>query len=312
MRLLIRSVLAAVLLLLAYHTWLLFNPGEVAVPQGINQDNVIKMQEYIYAPASQYSTVILGSSLAAKLRSQALPPTVYNLALRGQSAFEGFEILKRSGQHPRLILVELDVLDREPNRSTIENLFNPTLHPLRSLVPAFQERHQPLNQLLTLGFTGLERLRPESAGHIREKLGVRAAGTTPPDPFATQEQPEDLSLNPKVVAQNRLEGNQLPMEPGFGANMALLKRYARYFTKQGSHVVFFQMPVDAGVCEGAKMQYIRRRVEAICPPGAYTFLPAPDCSQYYTTDGLHLTDASALRFSQQLAQQLQQLPLQPH
>lgn len=305
MRLLVRSVLVAALLLLAYHAWLLFNPGEVAIPQGINQDNVIKMQQYMYAPASQYSTVILGSSLAAKLRSQALPSTVYNLALRGQSVFEGFEILKRSRQHPRLILVELDVLDREPNRSTIENLFNPALHPLRSLMPAFQERHQPLNQLLTLGFSGLERFKPAAAGRIREKLGVRAATLAPP---ANEDLQDSLPLNPKVVAQNRLEGNQLPSEPSFGGNMALLKRYARYFSSQGSQIVFFQMPVDEVLCQGAKMHYIRQRVETICPPGTYTYLPTPDCGAYRTTDGLHLTDASALRFSQQLAQQLNQLP----
>ncbi|WP_210520964.1 hypothetical protein [Hymenobacter terricola] len=301
MKLLVRSLFATLVFLGVYYVWLRVLPGAVAVPQGINQDNVIKMQEYLYRTAGHCPTVILGSSLSAKLRPQALPPDVCNLALRGQSVFEGFELMRRAGQTPRLILLEMNVLDRAPSTGTIENLFSPTLHPLRRWYPGLQARHQPLNEALAGGLAILDRLRPAAAQRIEQKLGV--GGPAPGDALPTDDanyQPP----SPAVVAAARADYEQLPAQPAFGRNLALLHRYVRYFTARGSRVVFFEMPIDANACQGAKMRYIRQQLAADYPAGQPTYLPRPDCGAYRTTDGMHLTDPSAWRYSTVLAQEL--------
>ena len=299
MRLLIFSFLAAVVFLGVYHVWLRVLPGAVAVPQGINQDNVIKMQEYLYSTAGRCPTVILGSSLAAKLRPQALPPDVCNLALRGQSVYEGFELMRRAGQTPRLILLEINVLDRAPSRGTIEELFSPALHPLRRWYPGLQARHQPLNEVLSGGLAALAWLRPAAARQFQDKLGVGSPGTALPPDEATYQ-----PLSPAVVAAARADYAQLPQQPTFGRNLALLRRYVRYFTARGSRVVFFEMPIDADACQGAKMRYIRQQLAADYPAGPSVYLPRPDCAAYRTTDGIHLTDPSAWRYSAVLAREL--------
>ena len=302
MKLPIRSLLAALVFLGAYYVWLRLLPGAVAVPQGINQDNVIKMQEYLYATAGHCPTVIVGSSLAAKLRPQALPPSVCNLALRGQSVFEGFELMRRAGQAPRLILVEINVLDRAPARGTIEDLFSPALHPLRRWYPGLQARHQPLNEALATGLAVLGRVRPATASHLEEKLGV--GGHTQPGAALPV---DDASYQPPsaaVVEATRADYDQLPPQPAFGQNLALLRHYVRYFTAHGSRVVFFEMPIDAQACGGAKMRFIRQQLAAAYPASQLTWLPTPDCAAYRTTDGMHLTDPSAWRYSAVLAQEL--------
>lgn len=309
MKLLLRSLLTALVLLGAYYGWLRVRPGAVAVPQGINQDNVIKMQEYLYASAGRCPTVILGSSLAAKLRPQALPPDVCNLALRGQSVFEGFELMRRAGQTPRLILLEMNVLDRAPNRGTIEDLFSPALHPLRRWYPGLQARHQPLNEALAGGLAVLRRLRPAAAARFEEKLGVGgpAPGATPPDDDDANYQP----LSPAVVAAAHADYDQLPQQPAFGHNLDLLRHYVRYFTARGTRIVFFEMPTDAYACQGAKMRYIRQQLAAAYPASQLTYLPRPNCAAYRTTDGMHLTDPSARRYSAVLARELRALRQAP-
>lgn len=302
MKLLVRSLLAALVLLGAYHVWLRVLPGAVAVPQGINQDNVIKMQEYVYARAGHCSTVIVGSSLAAKLRAQVLSPDVCNLALRGQSVFEGFELMRRAGQAPRLILLETNVLERAPNPVTVADVFSPALHPLRRWYPGLQARHQPLNEALAAGLAVLARLRPAAARQFQDKLGV---GRTGPGVEALAEDTAAYSfLSPAAVAAAHADYNRLPQQPEFGYNLALLRHYVRYFSARGTRIVLFEMPVDAGVCQGAKMRAIRQQLATDPVVGRLTCLPRPDCAAYRTTDGEHLTDPSAWRYSAVLAREL--------
>ena len=308
MKLLLKSLLAAGVFLSAYYLWLLVLPGAVAVPQSISQDNTIKLQNYLYANQRDFPTVILGSSLAAKLRPQVLPPGVCNLALRGQSVFEGFELLRRTGHVPRLILLEINVLDRQPNSGTIEELFSPALYPLRRWYPGLQARHQPLNEVLSGGLAALAWLRPAAAQRIQEKLGVSTAATqaTPPADAPGYQPPSAA-----VVAANRAEYGKLPAQPGFTQNMALLEKYLAYFTTHGSQVVFFEMPFDAQACQGVRMAYIRQQLATTSPSSRLRCLPRPDCSAYRTTDGMHLTDPSAWRYSVVLARQLSALRATP-
>ncbi|WP_400193358.1 hypothetical protein [Hymenobacter sp. B81] len=309
MTLIIRSLLVTALLLAGYHFLLPQLPGQVVIPQGINQDNQIKMQEFVYARATGYPVVIVGSSLAAKLRPYALPANTYNLAFRGQSVFEGLEILKRTGQAPKLILVEVDVLDRAPNAATTATLFNPVMHPLRTALPLLRERHQPLNQLFGLGFAALERLRPAAAARIREKVGAQAATPAPVSAAAFQEAPasaQDAALALKIEQSMRQEFAQLP-DAVFTRNIGALRGYVDYFAGRGSRVVFFEMPISAAACQSPRLQYMRRQLQGAFPPARFAYLPQPDCQAYTTTDGMHLSDASALRYSHELTRQLSSL-----
>ena len=304
MKLLVRSFLAAFVLLGAYHLWLKAMPGAVAVPQGINQDNVIRMQEFIYTRAGECPNIILGSSLAAKLRPQVLPPNVYNLALRGQSVFEGFELLQRTQRIPKFIFLEINVLDRPPDPQTIEALFSPALHPLRGWYPGLQARHQPLNEALAAGLVALAWLKPAAAARIQLKLGV---GGPTPGAALPADDPTFRPASATVVAAAHAQYDELPEQPVFERNLALLRQYVRYFTVRGTRVVFFEMPVDEYASQGAKMHYIRQQLAANYPANQLLYLPRPDCTIYRTTDGMHLTDPSAWRYSAVLAREISTL-----
>ncbi|SHJ49762.1 hypothetical protein SAMN02745146_3253 [Hymenobacter daecheongensis DSM 21074] len=307
MRLIVRSLLIAGLLLGGYSLLLHQLPAALVIPQGINQDNQIKMQQYVYGRPEAYSAVIVGSSLAAKLRSYALPAHTYNLAFRGQSVFEGFEILRRTGQVPKLILVEVDVLDRASDASTAATLFHPIMHPLRQALPALREQNQPLNQLFGLGFRVLERLKPAAAGRIREKVGgaalpsaTAAAAEAPEAPTTAQ----DAALALKMEQGMRQNFAQLPDTAMFRQNVQALRTYIDYFSQRGSRVAFFEMPISAVACQSNKLNYMRQQLLTMFPRQRFTYLPQPDCQAYTTTDGMHLSDASALRYSHELNRQL--------
>lgn len=306
MALIVRSLLVAACLLIGYGYWLKSFSTDVAIPQGINQDNLIKMQEYVYSPGN-HSVVVVGSSLAAKLRSYALPPHTYNLALRGKSAFEGLEILRHSGQTPPIILLEVDVLDRPSDANIIATLFNPVMHPLRQAFTVLRERHQPINHLFALGFMAIERLRPAAAARIREKVGSQAESDEPIKEASLREAPattQDASLALKMTQAMRREFGHLPDTAVFNQNMRVLRTHIAYFTERGSQVVFFEMPISAVACESPRLNYMRQQLLTIFPQQRFAYLPQPDCHRYTTTDGMHLSDASALRYSQELNRQL--------
>ena len=202
-----------------------------------------------------------------------------------------------AGHTPRLILLEVNVLDREPAPGTVNELFSPGLFALRRWYPGLQARHQPLNEALAWSLAGLAWLRPAAARQFQQKLGV---GSQAPPAEALRE----AAPGAAALAPHGAEYDRLPAQPTFAHNLALLRRYVRYFTSRGARVVFFEMPLDAHACQGARLRYIRQQLAAAFPAGQLPSLPAPDCAAYRTTDGLHLTDPSAWRYSVQLAQEL--------
>ena len=305
MRIIFLSMALAIAFILGYSYYCITNPTAVAVPQSIAQDNTIKAQEYIYSGAGKYQTVILGSSLAAKLPANALPAFTYNLAFRGQSVFEGFEILRRSGQVPKQIFVEINTLDRAANPRSVDALFNPIGHPLRQALAGTQDRNQPVNRLFAAGFSLLVASNPSRAAQLSQKLGARSTETYVPDSTALVEKPlssDKKLLRNKVLAQLALDQAVVPKEERMETNMGLLRKQAEYFMNRGSQIVFFEMPSSPPICLGARMAAIRADVRQELTDKRYVYLEQPNCNQYQTTDGQHLSDASALRYALQTAQ----------
>ena len=313
MRTILYSILLAVALIVGYSLYCARNPTELAVPQSIAQDNTIKMQEYIYAGANRYATVIVGSSLSATMPAEALPADCYNLAFRGMSVFEGFEILKRSGQVPKQIFVEINTLDRRPNPRSVDALFNPIGHPLRKALAGTHDRNQPVNRLFAVGLTLMTKQNPERGQEIRKKLGARHTGRYVPDAQDLVEKPLSPSrqaLRQKVLAELATDQATAPKEARMETNLSLLRKQAEYFMNRGTQVVFFEMPSSPPMCAGARMASIRADVRQELSDKRYTFLAAPECTQYQTTDGQHLSDASSLRFALQTSQAVQFLRTQ--
>ena len=66
---------------------------------------------------------------------------------------------------------------------------------------------------------------------------------------------------------------------------------------KGTHIVFFEMPVNEQLCTLPKAEVIRENFYHYFSPKTYAYIVQPSCAEYKTTDGLHLTALEASRYT---------------
>src|SRR5579862_1872882 len=137
-----KSLATTLILLLAYQVILPYVPRRYMLEQVRQQGNILKAEEYLCS-SNQPCQVIVGSSLSARLNPSVLGKDCFNLALNGGSALTGLELLVRSGARPRLVLVEINNLDREVDRAFVDDEISPVFSLLRRHFSIFREENRP-------------------------------------------------------------------------------------------------------------------------------------------------------------------------
>ena len=295
-----KALITTLLLVAAYSAWVALVPAQITVPQGMNQDNAIKSQDFIYEQAKGAEAVILGSSLAAKMKIQMMPNSYANLGFRGQSVYEGCEILKRAQVYPKTIFIETNVLARPINWATINGLLHPVSMPVKGWLPIMQEKNQPVNRLFHLGVLALEKKDKKKAEELANKLGARTSGTIyiPTEKDMTEKKDtRSEELLAKLMADLEKKNEEAPKAEVFEANMKRLHAYLDLFESKGCKVIFFEMPSHPMACDNVRLKYVRQVVEQNFPKTKYTYYPQPDCNAYSTSDGRHLTEPSSYRYT---------------
>ena len=84
-----------------------------------------------------------------------------------------------------------------------------------------------------------------------------------------------------------------------------LREFVDVLRSRGSDVVLFEMPMHPDVCAAEGVVHMRRAISLALSPETYRQLPPPDCGEYGTTDGLHLSSDGAMLFAETLFQELQ-------
>ncbi len=93
-------------------------------------------------------------------------------------------------------------------------------------------------------------------------------------------------------------------EPGvLDERFAALKQYVQDLEKHGVHVIFYEMPLHPILCSSPLADALRSHFHQFFPPSKYRYIPAPDCSRYHTTDGIHLSRAEGALYSEYLSGQ---------
>lgn len=248
------------------------------------QDNQIKAEKYLYDPQSTHS-VLVGSSLAARLDSL---PDVYNLAFGGQSLFDGLALVTRQAHSPRTVYIEMNVVNRVEDVNFTQALTNPVLGRAKQSVLALRADKQPL---AVLG----EHLQMYLQG-LRMRFASPAAAAAPAG-----------SVNPlfDTMLKNQVHDYaQLPAPELMQSQFSKLRTAVAALEQRGVRVVFFEMPMDAHLCDAPKSVAIQAAFRRNFPASRFGYLPRPKCSDYQTTDGVHLNKESADRYTAVLSKQL--------
>ncbi|HBE02862.1 MAG: hypothetical protein A2096_07100 [Spirochaetes bacterium GWF1_41_5] len=265
------TVTAALFCFLVYSLLVNAKVIKPAHGQSDRQKNIIKAERYLYSP-KYFPAVIVGSSLSARMEDEFFPGWLYNLSFHGGSPYTGMEFIKKKPKLPRLLLVEINIIEGEVDRSLL-NIFSPPLLPAwRQFLPVLRDQYKP-SGVLTDAVIGLR------AKTVKEK---RAQGR-----------------DEKIFSENLNLFYRLNMqEPEYekiANRISQLEEYCGHFSAQGVKIIFFEMPVDIKIRQARRPAWVREKI--IEKFGAENLLQPSSDRSYITTDSLHLVYKSAEEFA---------------
>jgi hypothetical protein len=272
----LRVGLAAALIVLAYNGLIAAARPDLEVSYDAGTRNRGIAERYI----DQWSGdgVLVGSSLAALLskeymRTDELGPNIFNLGLTGGHAATGLDIIIRKQKWPRVVLVEMNVMDRGYDPDFSRDRFAEPWRSIRSAIPGLRFENRPID----LGIVALWRLFRD---RVRGGATTQAAFTAKPDVVGGEKQSLDEATRRQIEV-----------------SLDKLKEQLAVLRDHNVRTILVHFPVAPAVEGAARTRYVWRQAGSAFPPEQYEWLEVGASGSYETTDGEHLTIASAQRFA---------------
>lgn len=285
-----KAILSAILLLVLYNLKVYYGTPSRAWGQNQWQNNIIKAQNYLYGFEVQ-PNMVLGSSMAANLEG-ALSNRFTSLAFRAGSARLGLKLLSEQKQPlPQLVLIELNTLflSTELDQTFANDMTLPGIYETKGLLPALQEKNQPVTILSGYVQPMLNKLK---ARHSAPKA------TPKNDTKPTTEQGKHTSEKPgqKEVNQDKVKQEEVNKVTLLKPTEDLL-RSIRLLKEKGCKIIFFEIPQNTQQHQDATRKATLQMAYQYFPPEAFTYVLLPkDLSAYQTSDGVHLDGKSAVAY----------------
>jgi len=269
----LKSLLLVFLVFAAYSSMLKIVKPKVTAFQNQWVQNYSIAEVYMYKPILP-STVIVGSSMSAKLLEEEFSDSVYNLSFAGGSALTGLNLIKKKNHIPRLILIETNTIELPTNYEMLNDLFTPFIWRLKRYITSLQYTYQPINIILSVMKKQFDR---SDAEKIDEKPNYKLLESILVRRMRQNKKADDI-----------FEGRKELLE---------LKKLVVFFSNKGTQIVFFKIPVHSTIL--ASKRYIVRKtvLHKIFADMQVDWLKNPSSYKFETSDGLHLLFKGARDFS---------------
>ena len=275
-----QTLICTGLMLVIYSIGIVVFQGQIKrTGQTVEQRNIVKAEDFLYEQSQQADTLIVGSSMSTRLLVDSLPGHYYNLAFEGLSSVDGLRLIARTNLIPRLLLIEINTLDREPDTMFIAKLEKPFLGSIRAFFPFTRVKYQPVGVFKSI---------------------VRDAYVPAPVTEAI-----DTALITKIIGERLTLMNAISSQQdrNLMRAVATVSAYTETLRGKGTRVIFFEVPMDSRVRRTAICRRIRELVRLKFPVANYECINFPS-DTYQTTDGIHLPRTESLRYTSYLGQQL--------
>lgn len=235
-------------------------------------------------------TILVGSSLGARIPDDWLPADWLNLSLGGESAATGLALIEKGTLSPARVVVEINTIDLPADPSFLTEAQGPIPLALRSRIRGLRAEYRPINLLLS-GFGAL-----------------RAGANLPVGPRSLAEACRELSqsglsdsISQDIVSRQVDSLLTAPVPRDLGPQLADIRSTFARLAGRGAEIVLLEWPVDPALADAAKASAIRRAVRQAFPNLGFVSLSLPSLQ---TEDGLHLAPISARRAACELTRQL--------
>ncbi|PCJ20658.1 MAG: hypothetical protein COB02_03795 [Candidatus Cloacimonadota bacterium] len=258
-----------------YNLLLFYKSPTITSYQSQWQQNYSIAQKFIYNLTK--ANVIVGSSLAARMRNRFLDKNLYNLSFSGGSVLTGLEIIKQSNTIPKYIFIEINTIFREQDIKMLNSLYYPIWSKVKRYLPALIEKNQPLNLILSK----LKNLYGKShINHLKEARNQRNF---------------EMSLKLKKL-EFQIENNDLKDK------LIKLKLLINYLELKGAIILFFEMPIEKSLVNSIKMKQIRKVLQENFSNKNLLI----SYMNYTTSDGLHLLYKDAYEYTKKFKKSVNQ------
>lgn len=284
-----KTLLLFIVLFVAYSIAIRIKP-KLEATQHQWQDNVIKAENYLYNESDTVNKVLIGSSLSCRLVTDSLPD-VYNLALNGQSAFEGLDIIRRKSTLPKVVYIETNVLWRPEKPDFTSGIFSPITYYSKKHFPSLRNNKQPL----ALTRIYYKRISKKVQRLLKGNKFVEPAKPTVSPLFK-------WSLQANVRNYTKFSKSDVDQ------NFLRLKRDVYYLKSKGVQVVSYEMPLNPALMELPLTRTLRKKLHTYFPENEFKYLKLPaDSKGYITTDGMHLNNNEARAYTHYLKSNMEKL-----
>lgn len=263
-----KSVFVCFILLVLHSTFVYFYP-DVGYPTHQWQKNLLKAQNYLYDASN--NDVIVGTSLSYRILDI---PHISNLACGGQSMYDGLKLIlsKPKHQRPNRVFIETNYPFTPESSDFQRALFSPVLYSLHKYIFCTREQYQPI---CLISHTILK------LAHINPQAGMM----NPPKSEVLNQRIDRLISSKKKIKTEQVQTAKLK-----------LSSIVSQLEKDGSEIIFFEMPVNNRLKETDNFKEVRLFFSENFPSSQYQYLPN-DESTYLTTDGHHLCYSEQIKYT---------------
>jgi hypothetical protein len=304
MRFVARIAVRTMVILVVYDLLIAITRPDATPNIDVGTRNTVIAQRYVDSPVA--GAVITGSSIAARvspdfLEADPYGSMIYDLGLVGQGPATGLDIILHRAEAPRLVFVEMNLYRVALDQTFVGRLFAEPGMTLRRWFPALRSEYRPIDLSVTLMWRWLRELV------VKPSSQRNAADLDHPDR-------EQAVLD----GSNRLPQDDGSDEPPSTSEMAasdamldLISRQLDLLRSRHVRVVLVRFPMDHRVEVNKSWGYLLTQSEMRFHEPDYEWLPISDPESYQTTDGVHLTRASAARMALVLRRFVEQSGLSP-
>jgi hypothetical protein len=268
----LRVAAATVAILVAYNLAIAVVNPDIVLNFDAGLRNQIVAERYLDEAPPR--AVLTGSSMGFRLsvdfmEGDYLGPQIYNLSFAGKTALPGLDLILAKPALPRLVLVEMNTMDRGYDREAAADSLREPWRRLRAALPGFRIENRPLDLAIVLSWRALKSMLGSAAVNATERIYAAPAGLG--------------ERGPAIDDEVRFT---------IGENIRLLEQRIAALQSSGIRVVLVRLP-SGPVEDNAKVHFMWDAVHARFGPGQYEWLDLSAGGPYQTDDGVHLTKSSA-------------------
>ncbi len=242
--------------------------------QNSQQQNIIKAQKYLYQNNTSRQNIIIGSSLSFRLKGDKLKGYT-NLSMLGMGISEPLQIISQGKNLPDTLFVEMNVAFKQENTAFLDRLYQPLLFRIKDKAPVLQAENQPVGV----------------AGSLLKHFVISKVLKRIEKLYSSEENREQFQhyMLDELIEEQVKNYIRVPDKEFLDNHFSKLRTYVNILKAKGVKIVFFEMPVNCKLSELPMAITTREYFNRFFPQDRNLYIPLPDCDDYITTDGVHLT-----------------------